>query len=329
MRKSKIVLNHIRRMIPFLFIIISLALTLPWIDNCTSATNEEVVMKVNIKPGVNPEYLTLSEKIFLDFYGGEEKREESLSLLKQRCENESSNNSHACYNLAVLLFNLKRYDESLEFIQKAVEKSPEDLLYSSMLRTMAGMMNKPEKLELGKEGSMLANITRLEVACRNKNEEYALQLITQLKETKVLNSSLFRNGSFSDCLSSENKKIAEKEMQRPVVNYRELYYKEKALSDSFSGIWDVSYFLRKNSLENEKALNSRLTELWKNVRLAVKSGNGSKARGELRAFLQEIKEKKNSQKGFSSKYTAIERAAYLLIEQDDFFMKTRDLLQEF
>jgi tetratricopeptide (TPR) repeat protein len=298
--------------------------------SCSADIKEDVLVRVHIKQGVNPEYLTMSEKIILDFYGNETDRDASLSLLKERCEDNYSNNSHACYNYAVLLFNLQKHEESLVYIKKAVEKSPEDVLYNSMFRNMANMLEHPESLENNEEGNMVANFTRIEVACRNKNEELVLQLVEQMKDSKILHETLFRNGTFSECLSSENQSALLKSLPKNNINYKELYYQEKSQSDPFSALWDVSYFIKKSELEKELQTKMPITEAWRNLRLAVRSGNSAKAKIELRSFLDEIKKGKEQKKAYKSKFTALERAAFYLIEQDDFFKQYRDqLLVEF
>ena len=99
-------------------------------------------------------------------------------------------------------------------------------------------------------------------------------------------------------------------------------------SDTFSSIWDVGYFIKKKHLEEEEHINNTLTQNWKQVRIHVKAMEIEKAKSALKLFLGELRNH-TLQKTEKKKLLAIERAAYLLIEQDEFFNQSRSLLQEF
>jgi len=310
-----------------LSILLFLVLCLGFIEGCTSANEESGMLRILTKPGINPEYLGLSEKIIIDFYGDEDDRTRSLNTLKTRCEDLSLSDPHSCYNLAVLLYNQKNYEESFSAIQKAVTISSKDPLYLSMLRTMALQLGKPEVLEQKEETKVLGILTRLEMVC-GTDEAKTREIMIPLLKDGLINSTLLNFGGLSECITPQLKADIEKHGNPSKVNYKEIYYQEKAKSDPYSSIWDVGYFIKKKNLDDEETIQSTLTQNWKYVRKYAKAKDIEKAKTYLKLFLGEVRNH-SSQKNEKKKLVALERAAYLLIEQDDFFSQSRILLQEF
>jgi tetratricopeptide (TPR) repeat protein len=312
----------------FMITILSfLLLCLGLIEGCSSANEESGMLRILTKPGINPEYLGLSEKIIIDFYGDDVDRARALETLKTRCDHTSLSDAHACYNLAVLHYNQKNFDDSFVAIQSAVSISPKDPLYLSMLRTMALQLGKPEILEQKEETKVLGTLTRLEMVC-GKDDIKTREIMIPLLKEGVLNSTLLNYGGLSECITPQMKAEIEMHGNPSKINYKEIYYQEKIKSDPFSSIWDVGYFIKKKNLDDEDSIHSTLTENWKYVRKYTKAKNLEKARVHLKLFLGELRNH-SSQKSEKKKLLALERAAFLLIEQDDFFNLSRPLLQEF
>jgi hypothetical protein len=320
--------NYIKsKKIILLIIILIPVLCLGIVGSCSSINEDSGIIRLLAKPGINPEYLGLSEKIILDFYGDENDRIRSIETLKARCYDTTLKDAHACYNLAVLLYNQKKMDESFTAIRKSVSIAGSDPLYQSMLRTMALQLGKPEILEEKEETRLLGTLTRLELLC-SKNEEKSKEIMVSLLKQGILNSSMLNIGGLSDCITPQMKEEIIAHSLPVKYNYKDIYYQEKAKSDPFSGLWDVSYYIKKKHLEDEETINNTLTLNWKLVRKNVKLADLEKAKSHLKLFLGELRNHPY-QKTEKKKLQSIEKAAYLLIEQDDFFSSARQLLQEF
>lgn len=306
-------------------LIIILCLTIVW--SCSSGNEDSGMVRILAKPGVNPEYLGLSEKIILDFYGEEADREKALETLRTRCSDSELKDAHSCYNLAVLLHNQKKSEESFEAIRSAVKISGNDPLYLSMYRTLALQVGKPEVLEQNSETKFLGVLTRLELLC-GKDEAKSRDILLLLTKEGIISTQMLESGWLSECLTPDLKKEIYPLAKSSGHNYKEIYYQEKMKSDPFSHLWDVGYFLKKKKLEDEEQIHSTLTQNWKLVRQYTKSKETEKARQHLKLFLGEVRNHPLS-KVEKKKLTALERAAFLLIEQDEFFAGSRILLQEF
>ncbi len=310
-----------------IIIVLIIVLCLSIVESCSTINEDSGNIRILAKPGINPEYLGLSEKIILDFYGDEVDRNRSIDTLKARCNDSSLKDAHACYNLAVLLYNQKQMDESFSAIRKAVSIAGSDPLYQSMLRTMALQLGKPEILEEREETRLLGTLTRLELLC-SKDEVKSKEIMISLLKQGILNATMLNIGGLSECITPQMKEEIVTHSVPIKHNYKEIYYQEKAKSDPFSGVWDVAYFIKKKNLEDEEVINNTLTLNWKLVRKSVKQSDLDKARSYLKLFLGELRNHPY-QKTEKKKLQSIEKAAYLLIEQDEFFTNARQLLQDF
>lgn len=318
-------LNGKRNWISILVILSFLCLTIYW--NCSTGNDETGIVRIFTKPGVNPEYLGMSEKIILDYYGEESDREKALETLKSRCNDSELKDPHSCYNLAVLLYNQKKTEESFEAIRSAVKLAGSDALYLSMFRTLALQLGKPEILEENTDTRHLGILTRLEMVCGKDNLK-AKEIIIPLLRDGIVNAAMLEDGILAECLTPELKKELASTAKNSGYNYKEIYYQEKVKSDPFSHLWDVGYYLRKKKLEDEEQIQNTLTQNWKFVRHYTRVKDIEKAREHLKLFLGDLRNHP-LMKVEKKKLTALERAAYLLIEQDDFFAQARNLLQEF
>ena len=116
--------------------------------------------------------------------------------------------------------------------------------------------------------------------------------------------------------------------QRNKVNFANQYYVEKNKSNLFYSIWDTSYLTKHKPIETEEELKHKLTIYWRDFRKAVAAKNEKLARKTLSEFVKELTQEKASAKQDTNLYLAIERAAKLLIEQDEFFAKYKNLADE-
>ncbi len=302
-----------------------LVLLIHFFINTCAETSSPTILKSYPKPEVSAEYLVQSDKIFLDSYGEEKVRSEALGLLKERCENSSLNDPHACYNLSVLLNQAGQKSEAIVYIEKAVSKSPNDPLYYSMYRNLSVQL---EKVDSQNTDEFTKEFSKLELACAKKDESKAASLIEPLLVSGAISRSLLQNGSLSECFSNPQKERLMKIAKNSSINYSEAYYKQKESSDPYSSFWDVGYMVRKQKLEDYDG-KQKLSSIWKEFRKAVKSNDGVKAKSTLTEFLAEVRSPETKKKVDSTKLLSLERAAYLLIEQDKFFATQKHLLKEF
>jgi hypothetical protein len=117
--------------------------------------------------------------------------------------------------------------------------------------------------------------------------------------------------------------------QKNKVNFSSIYYTEKNKSNPFYSVWDTSYLIKNKPIEKEEEFKYKLTQTWRDFRKAVTARNERLARKTLREFLKELNQEKVNSKREVNLYQVIERAARLLIEQDDFFAKYKNLVDEF
>jgi hypothetical protein len=267
----------------------------------------------------SPEELIEREKIFLDYYGTTEDRENAFLLLKHRCESNSED-AHSCYNYAVLRLYVDDKEEALKYIRIANERKPGDPLYESMHRNL--VVWKKNSYEI-KSSLIKKDFTDIEIGCKFK-EDISSKLEPLVREGHIRKPMLL-NGSLRNCINFEQQKSLTTEAKLNPINYSEEFYKEKSKSDPFSDIWDTDYLLRKKNIEDSPNMQKKLSLIWRNFRIAVKSSQKEKARGLLKEFLTDL-ETGNYDK---NKAKSIERAAFFLIEQDAFFKNQRELLKEF
>lgn len=288
--------------------------------NCSSSV--EIYKKP--KYGVNLEYLTTSEKFLLDYYSDKETQTKALEKLKSFCEKDSTD-FHSCYNLAVLKYHLGEKKEALRYAQLAHERKPDDFLYELMLKTI-GL----EELQAVNLEGFSREFYDVELACKKGELKNFSLLETWVKSGLITKASL-NAGMFGNCLSKTQKEELLKLAKGNPVNYANEYFKEKAKSDPFQEIWDAEHLVRKQNLEEQKEVKAKLTQLWKELRLAVKFSQKTKAKETLQEFLKELDylQEKHKSKPLAIKLTALKRASYLLVEQDEFFKNNRELLQVF
>ena len=281
-------------------------------------------IKIYKKPsyGVNLEYLTTSEKFLLDYYSDKDTQTRALDTLKSFCEDDPTD-FHSCYNLAVLKYHLGEKKEALRYVQIAYERKSEDFLYELMLRLIALEENQLINLE-GFSGEFF----EMELSCKKSELKNFALLETWVKSGLITKTSL-NSGMFRNCLTKTQREDLSKISRNNPVDYSSEFYKEKAKSDPFSEIWDTEYLVKKQNIEEQKEVKTKLSQIWREFRLAVKSSQKEKAKTNLQEFLKELESIQTKNKAFSQKALALKRASYLLIEQDEFFKNSRELLQEF
>lgn len=291
------------------------------ISYCTSS----VEIYKRPKYGVNLEYLTTSEKFLLDYYSDKETQKKALENLKSFCEKDNTD-FHSCYNLAVLKYHLGEKKEALRYVQLAYQRNPDDFLYEFMLKSI-GL----EELE-----NVLLNDTtkkeffELELNCK-KGEIKNFSLLEAWVKSGTISKTSLSAGMFSNCLNKTQKEELLKLAKLSPINYAEEFYKEKAKSDPFQEIWDAEHLVKKQNLEEQKEVKSKLTQTWREFRLAVRFSQKLKAKENLQEFLKELDSlyEKHKSKPLAVKLHALKKASYFLIEQDEFFKNHRELLQEF
>lgn len=292
-------------------------------SGCTSGENRKVVSS-----GLDADYLVLNEKILLNFFGSPDEKDWAIKTLEKRCIDESD--SHACYNLATHLFSLKDFTRAMKFSEKSILLNPTDSLYMEMYRQSVIEANK---LEIANKNKLPSSepaylYTKLELDCRNKKIDSALETTVELISKNILSTETIQNGFLKECLTEKMISELSQKAQRNKVNFANQYYVEKNKSNLFYSIWDTSYLTKHKPIETEEELKHKLTIYWRDFRKAVAAKNEKLARKTLSEFVKELTQEKASAKQDTNLYLAIERAAKLLIEQDEFFAKYKNLADE-
>lgn len=281
----------------------------------------------SISTGLNEEYLNWSESVFRGYFGNEESRNNTLEQLKDRCHKPAISDAHSCYNLSVIYFYfLKNYEEAYKHSQRAATLVPGDDLYRDMYRQSAIKSNHIDMLKLNYpyQSQTIHDYTMAIELCKENKKQELLPLLENLVKSGIITKQVL-SSTFSNCIPPEDlAKLTAISKTNP-LQYSDLYYETKKDSHPYSGIWDTFYYTRKRQLAKEDKLSHNITIYWRDVLRSVASGDNSSAQNHLRAFLSVVRGGKNS----SHLYTALERAAYLLIEQDEFFKGSRILLKEF
>ncbi len=293
------------------------------VNGCSSGDEKKIVT-----PGLEAEYLVLNEKVLLNFFGSPDEKDWAIKTLERRCNDRED--PHACYNLATHLFSLKNFAGASKYAEKAVLQSPKDFLYLEMYR-QALLENR--KLETANTSILPSSdtsylLTKLESECRNKKIDSAFQIASDLVSKKVLSSESIRNGFLPECLPDEMISELAAKSQGNKINFASHYYTEKNKSNLFYSIWDTSYLTQNKPIEKEVELKFKLTEHWRDLRKAVATKNKKLAIKAYSDFSQELKKERANSKRDANLYLAIERAAELLIEQDEFFAGFRHLADE-
>lgn len=286
---------------------------------------------LSIPAGLNPDYLKLNEMILMDFYGSEENKKQSIEALKKRCDGGSLTDPHSCYNVSVLLTVVDKFEEAIQFSQRAVQFKPDDPLYRDLYRQILLKTKKHESLKTTypHEAEKIYQMTHAIDLCKSKNEIELLSVLRELVRSGEITKESIENGVFSDCLSKDSKKNLLSTAKANRVNYKIAYQNHKARMHPFSAVWDSNYYTKNSNLESESSFTKPLTQSWKDVKIAIRTGSFSLAQNKLQEFIKILREEKNQNRKHLHLYTAIERAAYFLVEQDKEFENFRSLIKEF
>ncbi|MDX1960924.1 MAG: hypothetical protein SFU98_20295 [Leptospiraceae bacterium] len=282
------------------------------------------------KASLSEEYLDRNEKLIREFFDSEESKQRTIDSLRSRCENVITRDSNSCYNAAVLLNVIKNTKEALKYSKKSVELSPNDAHYKNFYYELAKKEDKPEEIitQDKDEENFLKEFMRLENLCKSKKSG-RFEIAKDLINRRLLNFQIIERGSLMDCFVDEEKKELKKISNPNYYDYGKHYYKEKVKTDMLHSFWDSEYYYHGKNVEDYAVTNSELTSNWKEFRSFVKVGNTNSARESLKKFITNLNSLKQNQKMEQKKLIAIERAAKLLIEQDEFFKNCRDMKSMF
>jgi hypothetical protein len=293
------------------------------VNGCSSGDEKKIVT-----PGLEAEYLVLNEKVLLNFFGSPDEKDWATKTLERRCDDKED--PHACYNLATHLFSLKNFAGASKYAEKAVLQSPKDALYLEMYRQSILENAKLETRNVSIFPAANTNylLTKLESECRNKKIDSAFQIAYDLVSDKILSTESVRNGFLPECLPDKMISELVAKAQANKINFTNHYYMEKNKSNLFFSIWDTSYLTKNKPLDKEEDLKYKLTGHWRDLRKAISAKNKKLAIKAYGEFTKELKHEKDNSKKDINLFLAIERAAELLIEQDDFFAQYRSLLSD-
>ena len=300
---------------------------------CKEQKSQPIHKKVpHIKSAVSQEYLSWNENVFRDFFAGKEKQKRTLAALEERCWNREIADAHSCYNLGILYyFFLNRKQDSFKHFEKAVLIQPNDSLYRDMFRNAALVTGNSE--QIGKNYPLqttdVHQYSLAIAACQKRKGKLALEKVHSLVAKKVIRKGNLSAGVFANCFSKEEKEELLQEADKDSLQYRTAYYRQKSKAHAFAKIWDTLYYVKKKSLLKASASRNSTTEAWRQLLLAVSQNDAVAAKESLGKFLAYLRYSKKIAAADADLYKALERAAYLLVEQNSFFKKQRALLQEF
>ncbi|MEM7182610.1 MAG: hypothetical protein AAF518_16975, partial [Spirochaetota bacterium] len=273
-----------------------------------------------------------NENVFRDFFAGKEKRQNTLLSLEERCWNVEIADAHSCYNLGILyFFFLNRKEDSFKHFEKAVLLQPKDSLYRDMFRNAALETGKSQQIE--KNYPMhTEDVYQYSLAidfCKKGKSELALAKVRPLVEKRVIRKGNLNAGVFASCFSQAAREELLQQAAKDSMRYRAAYYQQKSKAHVFSQIWDTLYYVKKKSLLKGSKSRNSVTEAWRQVLLAVSQNDADTAQENLGKFLSSVRYYKKASVKNADLYKALEKAAYLLIEQNSFFKQHRSLLKEF
>lgn len=312
-----------------LFFIISLFL----LSQCKQHTTEAKVKlkKEVLKPGVTTEYLSWNENVFRDFFGKPEIKKKAMDMLRERCMQKEIADAHSCYNLGILhMFFLNQKQQAFPYFQMAVRIQPKDSLYRDAFRLAA---TKTDNLQaVGKDYPYYAkNIEKYNQAlyhCKKHNEKLAYDLVKPLILSQIVKKQNLSRGVFADCFPNYQKELFDLAISEK-VNFSNYYVRQKSSVHRLNKVWDVIYYTRKQDILDVSHTSKPLTEAWRKLLLAVKAENSTEINHAMNHFLSILRYQKAKKNKLKDLYLAIDKAAYLLIEQDPFFKKYRYLIKEF
>ncbi len=103
---------------------------------------------------------------------------------------------------------------------------------------------------------------------------------------------------------------------------------DRVKADPFSKVWDTSFYYKGSEPKDGVFFSNPISEAWRKLRSAAKTGNEPEARLALRTFISEIQLAKKKGRSEASLALALERSAKLLLEQDPVYSKVSFLSKE-
>ncbi len=279
------------------------------------------------------ETLMFLEEVLLDVWEGEESREMALSRLRYVCRNQDTDDGYLCYTWGLIEYKRGNYNESYTAFKKALERNPGDSLYKNLLRLSAERSNNLEDLaSRNEEGRVFSLFSESILACRSeaKRDQRFPNLLLLSKEGH-LTKDMLKRGVISQCVS----KLSEAEqlqisslVKESKTNYSDRMVSDRVKADPFSKVWDTSFYYKSSEPKDGVFFSNPISEAWRKLRSAAKTGNEPEARLALRTFISEIQLAKKKGRSEASLALALERSAKLLLEQDPVYSKVSFLSKE-
>jgi len=263
--------------------------------------------------------LSFLDEIMVELSEGDSKV--ALDKLRSACQSRDTTDGFLCYTQAMVEYKNGNYKESYLAVSKALQKNPKDSLYLNLARLSGSRQSEiqnwesvlPEQ-ETQKEFTLLLQDCHLDSAIR-------------LGEKGLITPEMTKKGRVSLCFANwtaDEKKLIS--LTKSKMNYSEAKLEDKVSRDSFHEIWDTEPYHKGLGHAEVDHYKSPIAEAWRKFRLASISGRSEEARRHLLEFKTELnKWKKNSK---SNKAGFLEKAAKLLIEQDQRYSEVRHLAKE-
>lgn len=279
------------------------------------------------------ETLTFLEEVLLDVWESSDSRENALSRLRYVCRNRDTDDGFLCYTWGLIEFKSGNYNESYTAFKLALEKNPNDSLYKNLLRLSAVKSNNLEDLaNSGEEGRVIALYSETISSCQTESKRAnAYTSFLELARAGHLTKDMLKKGVFSLCFASFSE-VQKSEilpwMKTARTNYADRLVADKVEADPFSRVWDTSFYHKGAEPKEGIFYSHPISEAWRKLRLAAKSGNEAQARESLHQFQNEIAIAKKKSKTEANLALALERSAKLLLEQDPVYAKISFLAKE-
>jgi tetratricopeptide (TPR) repeat protein len=279
------------------------------------------------------ETLTFLEEVLLDVWESTDSREEALSRLRYVCRNNDTEDGFLCYTWGLIEYKRGNYNESYTAFKKALEKSPSDTLYKNLLRLSAEKSGNLSDLEQTQDdGKTMALYSQTVTFCQSESQREKMYpaFLTLSKEGHITKDML-KKGVFSQCflkLDESQKAEILTYTKSSKLNYADRLVADKVKSDPFSKVWDTSFYHKGQDPKEGIFYSHPISEAWRKLRSAAKSGNEGQARESLKQFQNEIQLAKKKGKTEANLATALERSAKLLLEQDPVYTKVSFLAKE-
>jgi tetratricopeptide (TPR) repeat protein len=279
------------------------------------------------------ETLTFLEEVLLDVWENSESRENALSRLRYVCRNKDTDDGFLCYTWGLIEFKSGNYSDSYTAFKLALEKNPNDSLYKNLLRLSAERSNNLQDLaNSNEEGRVLSLYSETISSCQTETKKKnAFFSFLALAKEGHLTKDMLKKGVFSLCFA----KFSETEkaeifpfIKTAQINYAERMIADKVKADPFTKVWDTSFYHKGEEPKDGTFYSHPISEAWRKLKLAAKSGNDSAARESLRQFQNEIQIAKKKGKAVANLALALERSAKLLLEQDPLYSKVSYLSKE-